>query len=255
VARGTLQLAGRTAVVTGAGSGIGRALAVKAAAEGMRVALCDVNAGGLAETARLAGCGAAVEIVDVSDEQAVRRFAARVHEQLPPVALLFANAGILRKAAVLELSARDWHTLYAVNVLGVLHTLQAFVPAMLAAGGAAQAVVTASTGAMSRYPGLAAYCGTKHALWSMCEGLDEDLAGTNVGVSMLMPGSVATGIFDTTDPTRPAPADSMMPEQVAEIAFAGAAEDRFMVLTHPAFAESAQARFEDALAQLRAPTP
>ena len=255
MARGSLQLGGRTAVVTGAGSGIGRALALKAAAEGMAVALCDVNADGLAETARLAGCESRVEVVDVSDEAAVRRFAALVQEQLPPVALLFANAGLLRSAPVLELSARDWRKLYEVNVLGVLYTLQAFVPAMLDAGEPAQAVVTASTGAMSRYPGLAAYCGTKHALWSMCEGLDEDLAETNVGVSMLMPGSVATGIFDAADPTRPAPPDSMTPERVAEIAFAGALEDRFMVLTHPAFADRAEARFVDAVAQLRLPTP
>lgn len=99
MSRPALSLVGRTAVVTGAASGIGRALAVAAGERGMHVAACDIAAGALDETARLvreAGGTAATAIVDVSDAAAVERFATTVRADLPPIALLFANAGVLR---------------------------------------------------------------------------------------------------------------------------------------------------------------
>ncbi|MDB5673959.1 MAG: family oxidoreductase [Sphingomonas bacterium] len=247
MSRGPLTLAGRTAVVTGAGSGIGRALAIEAAARGMRVAICDVNATGLAETA--AACGALVKVLDVSDEAALASFAAEVGRSLPPVALVFANAGILRQGSMTTMPPSLLAQLLRINVVGTVATVQAFLPALRAAA-PAQIVITASTGTMTSYGNIAGYCATKHALWPIAEGLREDLAEAGIGVSMLMPGAVTTGIFDASEPDhQPAP-DTISPEDTARIAFAGAIEDRPLILTHPHFVERARARFEAALAEL-----
>ncbi|MES2495767.1 MAG: SDR family NAD(P)-dependent oxidoreductase [Pseudomonadota bacterium] len=252
--RAALQLSGRTAVITGVASGIGRALALHAADRGMTVVGCDRDIAGIdLLTGELAarGCTAELHIADVSDPAAMAALA-QAALPLPPIALLFANAGLLRKGSVLETSFADWRTLVNVNLLGAVATLQAFVPAMLAAGQPAQVVVTGSTGSMIAAPGLAAYCGTKHALWPVVEALREELAGSSVGASLLMPGAVATHIFDGIDPNRAAPADSMSPEQVANIAFAGALADLPKILTHPAYVARAEERFGRVVGELSA---
>ena len=253
MSRPPLVLASRTAIVTGAGSGIGRALALEAASQGMAVACCDIGAAGLAETrAQLLDAGATVlaRALDIGDEGALRMFAADIGRSLPPTALLFANAGILRKATILDMPLADWERLFAINVLGTIRTLQAFAPVLAPP---AQIVVTGSTGSMAIHPGLGAYCATKHALWPICEALrgEMDEAGRAIGVSMLMPGAVATHIFDQAAPGRAEPVDSITPPEAARIAFAGALADRPLILTHPAFVERAEARFAQAVADLK----
>lgn len=250
--RQAIDPTGRTAVVTGVASGIGRALALKAASLGMMVAGCDRDAAGLdalRATLDARGTPHALRIADVTDAQDMTRLAEAVSE-MPPVALLFANAGLLRKGEVLDLSLDDWRTLLSVNVFGVVNTLQALVPAMIASGVPAQVVVTGSTASMVTAPGLAAYCATKHALWPMVEALREELEGTQVGASLLMPGAVATGIFASTDPGRAPPVDSIEPEDLAEIAFAGALGGIPKILTHPAYAARARARFDAVLSEI-----
>ncbi|MFZ5705658.1 MAG: SDR family oxidoreductase [Pseudomonadota bacterium] len=238
--------------MTGVASGIGRALALKAASLGMMVAGCDRDAAGLdalRATLDARGTPHALRIADVTDAEDMARLAEAV-SAMPPVALLFANAGLLRKGAVLDLSLDDWRTLLSVNVFGVVNTLQALVPAMIASGVPAQVVVTGSTASMVTAPGLAAYCATKHALWPMVEALRDELDGTAVGASLLMPGAVATGIFATIDPNRARPADSIEPEDLADVAFAGALADAPKILTHPAYADRARARFEAVLDEI-----
>lgn len=250
--RQAIDPTGRTAVVTGVASGIGRALALKAASLGMMVAGCDRDAAGLdalRATLDARGTPHALRIADVTDAEDMARLAEAV-SAMPPVALLFANAGLLRKGAVLDLSLDDWRTLLSVNVFGVVNTLQALVPAMIASGVPAQVVVTGSTASMVTAPGLAAYCATKHALWPMVEALRDELDGTAVGASLLMPGAVATGIFATIDPNRARPADSIEPEDLADVAFAGALADAPKILTHPAYADRARARFEAVLDEI-----
>jgi len=252
--RAPLDLSGRTAVITGVASGIGRALALRAAAEGMAVAGCDRDAAGLENLkAELSDRGSSAElhVADVSDPAAMAALA-EAAGRLPPIALLFANAGLLRKAPLLETSFAEWRMLMEVNLLGVVATLQAFVPAMIAAGQPGQVVVTGSTGSMIAAPGLSAYCATKHALWPMTETLREELEGTGVGASLLMPGAVATHIFDAVDPDRAVPADSMSPDEVARIAFAGAVADLPKILTHPAYVTRAEERFGRVLGELAA---
>ena len=256
MSRPPLVLAARTAVVTGAASGIGRALALAAGARGMHVAICDIAAAPLEETARLirdAGGQAAATVVDVSDAAAVAAFAESTRAQLPPIALLFANAGVLRQGSVIDMSLADWRLLFDVNVLGVVGLLAAFVKPLIAAEEPAQIVITGSTGAMLSPPNLIAYCATKHALWPVAEGLRADLEaqGAPIGVSFLMPGAVATRIFDAADPDRPAPSDSIEPSAVAEMVFDALDRDPPFILTHPAYVERFADRFAGVIDKLR----
>jgi NAD(P)-dependent dehydrogenase (short-subunit alcohol dehydrogenase family) len=249
-----MKLAGQTAIITGAASGIGAALARHAAAQGMAVAACDRDAAGLkalsGELERL-GTQHIVRQVDVTDVASLQAFAADC-AALPPIALLFANAGILRGGTVLDMPLDQWRALTEVNIIGAVATLQAFVPAMLAHGKAAQVVVTGSTGSMTCGTGLSAYCATKHALWPVVEALQVELEGTALGASLLMPGAVSTPIFDAIDADRPVPADSLSPDAVAEIAFAGALAGHAKILTHPAYIERISARFEQVLNEISA---
>jgi short-subunit dehydrogenase len=248
----SIALAGRTAVVTGAASGIGAALARHAAAKGMAVAACDRDAAGLAGlAAELATAGVAhvVRPVDITDADALRSFASEC-AALPPIALLFANAGVLRGGSILDMPIGEWRLLTDVNILGAVATLQAFVPAMIALCEPAHVVVTGSTGSMTCGSSLGAYCATKHALWPVIEALQTELEGTTVGASLLMPGAVSTPMFDAIDPDRPTPADSMSPADVAERAFAGAQAGHTKILTHPAYVERIGARFGTVLTEI-----
>jgi NAD(P)-dependent dehydrogenase (short-subunit alcohol dehydrogenase family) len=246
VTRAPLALAGRTAVVTGAGSG----LALHAASLGMAVAMCDVDETGLDETATRLGAPHVARLVDVSDPAALEKFA-RAARELPPVALLFANAGILRQGSMTEFDPNVLGRILSVNVVGAVATVQAFLPA-LRASASAQIVITASTGAMVSFPHLAAYCASKHALWPIADGLREDLASDGIGVSMLMPGAVETGIFDASDPDHQPASDSISPAEAARIAFTGAMADRPLILTHSHFVDRARTRFDAALEDLAA---
>lgn len=248
----SIALAGRTAVVTGAASGIGAALARHAAMLGMAVAACDRDAAGLdALAAELVAADVAhvVRPVDIIDADALRSFASEC-TALPPVALLFANAGVLRGGRILDMPIDAWRLLTEVNVIGAVSTLQAFVPAMIALGEPAHVVVTGSTGSMTCGASLGAYCATKHALWPIVEALRAELDGTTVGASLLMPGAVSTPMFDAIDPDRPTPADSLSPAAVAERAFTGAQAGQAKILTHPAYVERIGARFGAVLTEL-----
>lgn len=250
----SIALAGRTAVITGAASGIGAALARHAAMQGMAVAACDRDAAGLEALSRdleARGARYIARQVNVADVASLQAFAADC-AALPPIALLFANAGILRGGTVLDMPIDQWRALTEVNIIGAVATLQAFVPAMIARDEAAQVIVTGSTGSMTCGAGLGAYCATKHALWPVVEALQIELEGTAVGASLLMPGAVSTPMFNAIDPARPTPADSLSPGAVAECAFAGALAGHAKILTHPAYVERIGARFGAVLTELSA---
>jgi NAD(P)-dependent dehydrogenase (short-subunit alcohol dehydrogenase family) len=253
VSRPALALAGRGAIVTGAGSGIGRALAIEAARRGMAIAICDVNAGGLGETETLlreAGAAVTARAFDVTDRAALDAFAETVRRTLPSPALLFANAGILRQGSILGMAPETWDLTVGINLLGAVSSLQALVPLLT---GPAQVVITGSIGSMATVPGLGAYCATKHALWPVAETLRLELEaeGRPVGVSLLMPGAVKTAIFHEAAAGREEPQDSIAPEEAARIAMAGAVVDLPFILTHPRFIDRARARFEAVIAAFR----
>jgi NAD(P)-dependent dehydrogenase (short-subunit alcohol dehydrogenase family) len=239
------DLAGRTAVVTGAGGGIGRAMALRAADNGMALALCDLAAEGLAETRALAearGAGVVSAVLDVRDAGALADFAG---EAPGPVALVFANAGLLRTGALASQPAAELQLMFEVNVMGVMNTVQAFLPRLKAQVGPSRLVITGSQASFAPFANLGGYCATKHALLAMAEALQLELEadGGAVRVSFLAPGSVATAIYG--EASSPNAAHSISADRAAEIAFAGIAANRFLISTHADLADKLAARFAD----------
>jgi len=195
-------LEGRTAVVTGAASGIGRALAERCAAAGMQVALADVEGDALHEAARAvqAQGGRAIAVVtDVTQPDALRALADRTLDEFGGVHLLCNNAGVFAAGGpVWETPIADFEWQLAVNVMGIVHGLRTFVPIFLAQGDEAHVVNTASMAAVTTSPLSAAYYASKHAALSISETLYLELSQrqAKVGVSVLCPEIVDTRIGD-----------------------------------------------------------
>ncbi|HSB97928.1 MAG TPA: SDR family NAD(P)-dependent oxidoreductase [Spongiibacteraceae bacterium] len=253
----TLQLTGRAAVITGAGSGIGRALALHAAQQGMQVALADIDTDALAAVEheiKALGADCFSTVVDVRKRDQLDAFAGRVFTAFPSVALVFANAGVMRAATSWLQPATDWELIVDVNLKGAGHTAAAFMPQLLAQNSPAQLVFTGSTSAFSPRPQISAYSSTKHALWGLAEAmyLELKMLDAPVSVSFLAPSGVRTAIFNTPsqapggevqDMLRAAiEAMGMPPEQLAEITFAALKERKFWILPHPDFKAALEAR-------------
>lgn len=193
---------GRTAVVTGAGSGIGAAIARRCAHEGMNIVLADVSERRLAEQrALLSETGVRVLTVqtDVSSASDVDQLANTAFEEFGEVHLLCNNAGVLHVAPLLEHTAADWDWVLGVNLLGVINGIRSFGSLMADQPGESHIVNTASLAAFTTGPGLAAYKVTKHAVLALSEVLYYEMSGTRVGVSVLCPGWVDTGIMDAEE--------------------------------------------------------
>jgi short-subunit dehydrogenase len=194
------DLAGKTAVVTGAGSGIGRSLARLLAERGATVQVVDVNgtnAATVAHDIRETGGIAISHTVDVSDAAGVMRLADTVFGD-GPVDLLFNNAGIGHAGAIVETTLDDWHRLIDVNLMGVVHGLNAFLPRILAQDRPAHIVNTASMAGLVPAAGLGAYSATKAAVVGLSEALDIELIGSRVRVTALCPGVINTAIVGTS---------------------------------------------------------
>ncbi len=199
--------AGQTALVTGAASGIGRALALAFRAAGLHVVGTDVNAVALEALAAEALADGAparftVQTLDVRDAAAVEALAATL-DASGGVQVLCNNAGVLVPRSIWEHSDAEWRWLFDVNVHGVMNGLRAFVPRMLASGGPAHIVNTCSMGGFLASPMLGAYGATKFAVRAITEALQYDLQarGAKLGVSLLAPGAVKTAIFDARNPS------------------------------------------------------
>jgi len=187
-----LQLQGRTALVTGAAGGIGRAVAQALAAEGVRVALLDRSTAGLAETA--ASCPGAVPVrADVTDESAVTKAIADAVMALGGLHTVICCAGISGPvgSGIEQTSLAEWQAVFAVNVTGAFLVLRAALPALRAAP-SASVVLVASDSAFVASPGMAPYCSSKAALVQFGRALSVDLAGDDVRVTTVSPSIVDT---------------------------------------------------------------
>jgi len=270
------DLAGRVAVVTGAASGIGRALAGRFAAEGMKVVLADVEEAALARAAgELAAAGASVlpVVTDVARGDQVEALADRAAEAFGAVHLLCNNAGVGLGGLMWEHSVADWEWVLGVNLWGVIHGCRVFVPRMLAHGDQAHVVNTASMAGLVSTPLMSIYNVTKQGVVALSETLAHDLTlrGARVKVSVVCPGFVATRIADAErnrpgaraadDPRhaqfvtmmRAAVASGIGAEQVAGDVVDAIRAERFYVITHPPYLKQVRTRMEEILEQ-RPPT-
>jgi NAD(P)-dependent dehydrogenase (short-subunit alcohol dehydrogenase family) len=188
-------LKGKTAVVTGAASGIGRAVAVSLARRGCDLALADVNEVGLKEIqAELTGL---VQVsryrLDVGDPEAVAAFPAAVLARHPGVDVLVNNAGVALGGQFDQVAAADFAWLFGINFWGVVNMTRAFLP-LLKASPEARLVNVSSVFGLIAPPGQTAYCASKFAVRGFSESLRHELKPTRVGVTVVHPGGVATSI-------------------------------------------------------------
>ncbi len=194
------DLTGRTAVVTGAASGIGRSLALLLARRGALVHAADISQTGVAAVVKEidAALGKAVaHVIDVSDADAVGLLADAAFDG-GSVDFLFNNAGIGQAGELTDTTLADWRRLIDVNLLGVVNGLHAFLPRLLEQDRAAHVVNTASMAGLVPAAGLGAYSATKAAVVALTEALDIELRGTQIRVSALCPGVINTPIVTTS---------------------------------------------------------
>jgi len=190
---------GRTAVVTGAASGIGLAVAEALVAEGMRVVMTDIDEASLdGHVARLRDSGADVHpfVVDVRDPDAVDAAAEAAVELFGGLHVAVNNAGIVNRGYSWELSLDDWHRVLDVNLWGVIHGVRAFVPRILATGEEGHVVNVASMAAVQAVDRLGPYTVAKHGVLGLSDVLRLEMRsmGAPVGVSVVMPGMIRTGL-------------------------------------------------------------
>lgn len=193
-----MHLKGRTAVITGAGGGIGRAIAVSLARRGCHLALADIDEAGMEGTADLVrdkGVRVSRHRLDVADRTAVAGFPALVAAEHKGVDLLFNNAGVAVGGTFEQVSEPDFEWLFEINFWGVVRMTRAFLP-LLRASDDARLVNLSSVFGMVAPPEQVAYAASKFAVRGFSEALRHELEGSNVGVTVVHPGGVATSIAE-----------------------------------------------------------
>lgn len=190
-------LYGKTVVITGAGSGIGRALSVQAAGEGARLAISDIDTDGLAATARM--CGSTAEIhtarLDVADRDAWAPYAADVVERFGGVNVIVNNAGVALSSNIIDMSYDDIEWLMSINFWGVVHGTKTFLPHLVESGDG-HVVNLSSLFGLLAVPSQSAYNAAKFAVRGFTEALRMEMheAGHPVGVTCVHPGGIKTSI-------------------------------------------------------------
>ncbi|MFO0918306.1 MAG: SDR family NAD(P)-dependent oxidoreductase [Planctomycetaceae bacterium] len=268
------DLQGKVAVITGAASGIGRALADRAARDKMRLVLADIEDGPLqqaAETLRAKGTEVLTVVANVSKAADVENLAEQAFQHFGGAHVLFNNAGVSGETWIWKNSLENWEWILGVNLWGVIHGIRAFVPRMLEQNTECHIVNTSSFSGFLAFPGSGIYKATKHAVVSISEtlALEMEQIGAKIGVSVLCPGGVNTRIIEaernrprssaqakSAEPgpddseasqkfwTRVFMTDSALPIQVANQTFQAIRENRFYILTHRQYDAAIRRRLE-----------
>ena len=271
----------RVAVVTGAASGIGLALAERFAAEGMKVVMADIEAAALdAAAGGLSRRGATVRAtpVDVSRPEEVERLAEETYRAFGAAHVVCNNAGVAVIGAVHEHTLADWQWVINVNLWGVIHGVRAFLPRMLAGGDDGHIVNTASMAGLTTAPFMSVYDVTKHGVVALSESMykEFEVTGVPIGVSVVCPGLINTSIMRSSRNRPPELAEEgkagpmaqafaqgladrltggYPPSKVAEQVLQGIRDKRFYNLpAQPEVRQWAAVRAQDII-ELRNPTP
>lgn len=268
---------GQVAVITGAASGFGREFALACAREGLQLVLADVDEQGNEQTrALVTALGAQAETIrcDVSKADQVEAVAQLADRRFGGTHLLFNNAGVSAMGPIWTTTLEDWEWTLGINLMGVAHGIRSFVPRMLKQATPAHVVNTASAAGHLSVPGSSIYCVSKHATVTMSECLHHELrhVGSTIGVSVLCPAFVPTGIANSERNRPPelaaenplsAPyrawckraveAGKLSAADVARITMDAIRDDTFYIFTHEATKAALAVRMQDIL-QGRAPT-
>ena len=257
------DLNNKVAVITGAGSGIGRGIAEHAAKAGMRLVLADINEEGLNETlAVVKSCGveAISRVTDVSSLDEVENLASQTYETFQNCHLLFNNAGVLGPASLSEVNREMYDWLININLGGCFNGIHAFLPRMKASGEESHIIATCSTSGFIAYPMLSLYSASKFGIRGLMTSLRSELtmSNSNVGVSIVCPGEVTTNIVNSTfqsdEPADNKPVADVDPTAMLEVAaedaqntypispleaaqgiFAGIENKEFYIFTHKGY--------------------
>ena len=186
------RLAGKAAIVTGGGSGIGRAAAIRFAAEGARVLVADIAADRADAVAGEIGGRAAAMAVDVSDPAQVEAMAARAVSEFGAIDILMTAAGVLSFGSVTETDPQAWNRVIGINLTGTFLASRAVIPAMARRGGGAIVTVSSSTGAHDASPGNVAYVASKGGVAMLTKAMAVDHAPQGIRVNAIAPGPTAT---------------------------------------------------------------
>ncbi|MDA4110345.1 SDR family oxidoreductase [Mycolicibacterium holsaticum] len=239
---------GKRCFLTGAASGIGRATALKLAAEGAELYLTDRDADGLettvADATALGGHVAEYRALDISDYDAVAAFAADIHAAHPAMDVVMNIAGVSAWGTVSTLTHQHWKSMVDINLMGPIHVIEEFVPPMVAAGKGGHLVNVSSAAGLVALPWHAAYSASKYGLRGLSEVLRFDLARHRIGVSVVVPGAVKTPLVQTVqiagvdrdDPrvkkwTDRFSGHAVSPEHAADRIVKGVRRNRFLIYT------------------------
>jgi short-subunit dehydrogenase len=208
-------LKGKQVLVTGAASGIGLECARAFAGRGANLIISDINATALENVrAEIAATGVQcfARTCDVSREDSVEEFAAAVQQSVGPVDVLVNNAGVAYLGNFEQTPLSEWRRILDINVLGIVHCIRAFLPAMRKAGGTRKIVNVASTAGFAPMPNMSAYAASKHAVVGLSEVLAMELHDTDISVLVVCPGIINTAIVHVS-PT----ASGMSPAQIQKL--------------------------------------